>query len=589
MFLKNKATVILGTQWGDEGKGKLCDLVSNQADVCARCQGGNNAGHTIVAEGKRYAVHLLPSGIVSPDCVSLIGSGVVVHLESLFKELDDINVQGINTDGRIFVSDRCQLVFDFHQMADGFNESELGRESIGTTRRGIGPAYSSKAARSGIRVTSLYNKDEFKERLELIATVILGTQWGDEGKGKLCDLVSNQADVCARCQGGNNAGHTIVAEGKRYAVHLLPSGIVSPDCVSLIGSGVVVHLESLFKELDDINVQGINTDGRIFVSDRCQLVFDFHQMADGFNESELGRESIGTTRRGIGPAYSSKAARSGIRVTSLYNKDEFKERLELIVETMRKRYSAFEYDIQAEIAKYEALAERLKPMVVDSVVYINDKIRDGSKVLIEGANALMLDIDFGTYPYVTSSNTGVGGALTGLGIAPSLIGNIIGVVKAYTTRVGGGPFPTELLDETGEKLQKFGAEFGVTTGRPRRCGWLDLVVLKHSHLINGYTSLNLTKLDVLDQFDTIKVATSYTINGKETSTFPADLSLLQNATINYKTFKGWNSNISKCTSFDQLPEECKAYVNFIQNFIGVPIEWIGVGVGREDMIHIPQN
>ncbi|OMJ26917.1 Adenylosuccinate synthetase [Smittium culicis] len=421
------------------------------------------------------------------------------------------------------------------------------------------------------------------------ATVILGSQWGDEGKGKLCDLVSNQADVCARCQGGNNAGHTIVAEGKKYAVHLLPSGIVSPHCVSLIGSGVVVHLESLFKELDDINAQGINTDGRIFVSDRCQLVFDFHQMADGFNESELGRESIGTTRRGIGPAYSSKATRSGIRVTSLYNKDEFKERLELIVETMRKRYSAFEYDIQAEIAKYEALAERLKPMVVDSVVYINDKIRDGSKVLVEGANALMLDIDFGTYPYVTSSNTGVGGALTGLGIAPSLIGNIIGVVKAYTTRVGGGPFPTELIDETGEKLQKLGAEFGVTTGRPRRCGWLDLVVLKHSHLINGYTSLNLTKLDVLDQFDTIKVATSYTINGKETSTFPADLSLLQNATVNYQTFKGWNSDISKCTSFEQLPEECKTYVNFIQEFVGVPIEWIGVGVGREDMIHIPQN
>ncbi|OLY84245.1 Adenylosuccinate synthetase [Smittium mucronatum] len=420
------------------------------------------------------------------------------------------------------------------------------------------------------------------------ATIILGTQWGDEGKGKLCDLFSNEADVCARCQGGNNAGHTIVANGKKYAVHLLPSGIVSPDCKAVIGSGVVVHLESLFKELDDIEKKGVDTKGRIFVSDRCQIVFDFHQMADGLNEIELGGESIGTTRRGIGPAYSSKAARTGIRVTSLYNESEFKERLEIIVGNMKKRYSTFDYDVESEISKYKTLSERLKPMVLDTVVYINDMIRGGHKVLIEGANAMMLDIDFGTYPFVTSSNTGVGGALTGLGIPPSLIGKTIGVVKAYTTRVGSGPFPTELLDSTGEKLQKFGAEFGVTTGRPRRCGWLDLVVLNHSNLINGYTSLNLTKLDVLDVFDEIKVATSYTINGEETKTFPADLNLLQDVTINYKTFKGWNQSIAKCTTFEQLPENCQIYVNFIQQFIGVPIEWIGVGVGREDMIHIPQ-
>ncbi|PVV04344.1 hypothetical protein BB560_001156 [Smittium megazygosporum] len=417
-------------------------------------------------------------------------------------------------------------------------------------------------------------------------TVILGSQWGDEGKGKLSDILANKADICARCQGGDNAGHTIIANGKKFAVHILPSGIVSPNCIAVICNGVVLNIESLFKELGEIEAQGLDYTNRIFVSDRCQVVFNLHQLADGFNEQELGRGSIGTTKRGIGPAYSTKSLRTGIRVHELYSEPLFSERFRALVATMKKRYGDFDYDTEGELARYKALAEKMRPMVIDTVEYINNEINAGKNVLVEGANAHMLDIDFGTYPYVTSSNTGVGGALTGIGIPPAKVGNVIGVVKAYTTRVGGGPFPTEQLNDDGKLLQSEGAEFGVTTGRPRRCGWLDLVVVKYSTMVNGYTSINLTKLDVLDVMDEIKVATSYSINGKEVTSFPADLNSLNSATVNYTTFKGWKSKIANCTSFDQLPEACQAYVRFIEDFLGVPVEWIGTGAGRTDMIHI---
>ncbi|KAJ1965531.1 Adenylosuccinate synthase [Dipsacomyces acuminosporus] len=367
---------------------------------------------------------------------------------------------------------------------------------------------------------------------------------------------------------------------------MLPSGLVNPECVSVVGSGVVVHLPSFFEELDDLIAQGLNCDGRLFVSDRCHLVFDFHQIVDGLKEGELGRGSIGTTKKGIGPTYSSKASRSGIRIHHLYHFEEFESRFRTIVAARHKRYGDFEYDIDVELARYRQLAERLRPFVIDSVEFLHNALKAQKKVLVEGANALMLDLDFGTYPYVTSSNTSVGGVCTGLGIPPSKVGNVIGVAKAYTTRVGGGPFPTELLDAVGQKLRDVGAEYGVTTGRPRRCGWLDLVVLRYSNMINGYTSLNLTKLDVLDVFDEIKVAVSYTINGKEVTSFPADLDDLETATVNYVTLPGWKQDISKCKTFEELPENCKDYVRFIEKDLGVPVQWIGVGAGRADMISI---
>ncbi|KAJ1947401.1 Adenylosuccinate synthase [Kickxella alabastrina] len=417
-------------------------------------------------------------------------------------------------------------------------------------------------------------------------SVVLGTQWGDEGKGKLVDILAQNIDVCVRCQGGNNAGHTIVVDGVKYAFHMLPSGLVNMDCISIVGSGVVVHLPSFFEELEELEAEGLDCDKRLFISDRCHLVFDFHQIVDGMKEGELGRGSIGTTKKGIGPAYSSKASRSGIRVHHLYHFDEFERRFRTIVAARHRRYGDFEYDVEAELQRYRQLAERLRPFVIDSVDFLHLKLKEGKRILVEGANALMRDIDFGTYPYVTSSNTGIGGVCTGLGLPPTKIGKVIGVAKAYTTRVGGGPFPSELTDAVGQKLRDIGAEYGVTTGRPRRCGWLDLVVLRYSNMINGYTTLNLTKLDVLDTFDEIKVAVSYTINGKEITSFPADLDDLAMATVNYITLPGWNQSISKCHTFEELPENCQKYVRFIEKDLGIPIEWIGVGAGREEMIAI---
>ncbi|PWN42542.1 Adenylosuccinate synthetase [Ceraceosorus guamensis] len=424
-------------------------------------------------------------------------------------------------------------------------------------------------------------------------TVLLGSQWGDEGKGKLSDILSAEMDVCARCAGGNNAGHTIVVNmpgpddkpvRTKFDFHLLPSGLVNPKCVGFIGSGVVVHVPSFFAELDALEKKGLNCDGRLFVSDRAHLVFDFHQVVDGLKEIELGGSSIGTTKKGIGPAYSSKASRSGLRVHHLYDPEQFAAKFRKLVEGRIKRYGHFEYDTEGEIARYKAFAERLKPHIVDGVTFIHQAISDKRRILVEGANALMLDLDFGTYPFVTSSSTSIGGVCTGLGIPPQSIGEVIGVAKAYTTRVGGGPFPTEQLNDIGVHLQEVGAEYGVTTGRRRRCGWLDLVVLRYSCLVNGYTSLNLTKLDILDGLEELKIATSYRLHGKDLQSFPADLESLAEVEVVYETVPGWKEDITKATSFEQLPEKCKAYVLRIEQFLGVHIKWIGVGAGRESMI-----
>ncbi|KDQ61284.1 hypothetical protein JAAARDRAFT_32284 [Jaapia argillacea MUCL 33604] len=426
-------------------------------------------------------------------------------------------------------------------------------------------------------------------------TVVLGSQWGDEGKGKLVDILSADIDVCARCAGGNNAGHTIIVPmgpekiRTTFAFHLLPSGLINPKCTGLIGNGVVIHLPSFFQELDAVQAQGLDCTGRLFVSDRAHLVFDFHQIVDGLKEVELGGSSIGTTKKGIGPAYSSKASRSGLRVHHLFDHDTFAKKFRKLVEGRFKRYGYFEYDTEGEILRYKELANRLKPYVIDSVVYIHQALADGKRILVEGANALMLDLDFGTYPFVTSSSTTIGGVCTGLGIPPKKIGKTIGVIKAYTTRVGGGPFPTEQLNDTGVHLQEIGREFGTTTGRRRRCGWLDLVVMKHSCLINGYDSLNLTKLDILDDIPEIKVAVKYLIDEKEIPGFPADLDALAKVDVVYVTLLGWQTSIAAITSYEELPDNCKKYIGFIESFLDVPIEWIGVGPGRESMIQKKGN
>ncbi|CDH56315.1 adenylosuccinate synthetase [Lichtheimia corymbifera JMRC:FSU:9682] len=415
-------------------------------------------------------------------------------------------------------------------------------------------------------------------------SVVLGAQWGDEGKGKLSDILCGEADVCARCQGGNNAGHTIVVNDVKYDFHLLPSGLINPSCIAFIGTGVVVHLPAFFDELEKLESKGLNADGRLFISDRAQLVFDLHQIIDGLKEVELGRGSIGTTKKGIGPAYSSKASRGGLRVHHLYNFEEFADKFRVMVENKRKRYGHFDYDVEGELARYRQFADRLRPHVVDGVAFLHNKMKEGKKILVEGANALMLDIDFGTYPYVTSSNTAVGGVCTGLGMPPTTIKKVIGVVKAYTTRVGGGPFPTEQLNDVGEYLQRVGFEFGVTTGRKRRCGWLDMMVVKYSCMINGYTSLNITKLDVLDQLPVIKIATGYLLDGKPLESFPADLNCLDRIEVQYIEVPGWETDISKCRKYEELPENAKKYIELIEKESGVPVEWIGVGASRDAMI-----
>ena len=428
-----------------------------------------------------------------------------------------------------------------------------------------------------------------------MVNVVLGSQWGDEGKGKLVDILVSHYDVVARCAGGNNAGHTIVVDGVKYDFHMLPSGLVNPNCKNLLGNGVVIHIPSFFKELETLESKGLNdARGRLLISSRAHLVFDFHQRTDKLRELELAGRSkdgknIGTTGKGIGPTYSTKASRSGLRVHHLVNDNPgawelFESRYRRLLETRKQRYGDFDYDAEEELNRFKQYKESLKPFVVDSVDFLHKSIANNEKILVEGANALMLDIDFGTYPYVTSSNTGIGGVITGLGIPPQKIQEVYGVVKAYTTRVGEGPFPTEQLNEQGEKLQSIGAEFGVTTGRKRRCGWLDLVLLKYSTLINGYTSLNITKLDVLDTFTEIPVGVSYKYKGETLNSFPEDLLTLGNVEVEYVTLPGWNQDITQIKKYDDLPENAKKYLKFIEDFVKVPVQWVGTGPARDSML-----
>ncbi|KAK4569918.1 Adenylosuccinate synthase [Recurvomyces mirabilis] len=418
-----------------------------------------------------------------------------------------------------------------------------------------------------------------------MATIVLGAQWGDEGKGKLVDILSDTAQLCCRAQGGHNAGHTIVKNGITFDVHILPSGVLTDGCVNLIGTGCVVHIPQFFKELETIEKHGIKTHDRVLISDRCHVDLDLHTKVDGLEEVELGKGSIGTTGKGIGPTYSTKATRSGIHIADIFNKVEFDRKLHHLHHGYQKRYGdLLQYDPEAEITKFNDYRERLKPFVVDQVPLIESAVKGNVRMLVEGANALMLDIDNGTYPFVTSSNTGLGGVFTGLHLNPRKIKETIGIVKAYTTRVGSGPFPSEQINEIGEKLQSVGREFGVTTGRKRRCGWLDLVVVKFSNSINWYDSINLTKLDILDDFDEVKVATAYEHNGQELTSFPANLEILDNMTVKYETLPGWKSKTVGLKSYEELPENARKYIEYIENFVGVRVKYIGTGPGRESMI-----
>lgn len=437
--------------------------------------------------------------------------------------------------------------------------------------------------------------------------IVLGGQWGDEGKGKLTDILSGKYNVCARYNGGSNAGHTIVKNGTKFATHLLPSGILTDDMTSVIGSGVVLHIPTLWNELSQLEKGGISWGGRLLISDRAHVVFEFHRAVDSASEGALGSSKLGTTGRGIGPTYSQKMMRSGLRVHHLFEPDfadkyrralntwlrSYPEGLEVTIknpgDTEAKLFRYPDY-ADAEIAYYQSQLDKLRPLVVDSAEYFDLALQAGRTILIESANAVMLDIDHGTYPFVTSSSPTVGGASTGLGIPICKLGSalVVGIVKAYTTRVGAGPFPSELSIEEGpgQILQTVGREVGTTTGRKRRCGWLDLPIVKYGHRLNGYSSINLTKLDVLDTLDEIKVCTSYTLDGKTLSTCPASLFDLERVVCEYTTFPGWKQPIDACRTFADLPPNAQAYVSFIQKELGIPIRWIGVGPASDAMIEI---
>jgi adenylosuccinate synthase len=416
-------------------------------------------------------------------------------------------------------------------------------------------------------------------------TAVVGSQWGDEGKGKIVDLLSEKADIVTRSQGGANAGHTVIINDEEFILHLIPSGILHPDKICIVGNGVVTDLWRFFDEIEGLKKRDISVDGRLFVSGLSHLVMPYHKWIEKYLETLLGKKSVGTTLRGIGPTYTDKYSRFGIRVYDLYFPELLRSKLEtnyLLKKDAIEQYGEGDYtDINKLYDSLLEYAKMLKPMVIDAPIYIEKAHTEGKSILFEGAQGTLLDIDYGTFPYVTSSNTTTAGALTGLGIPPSYINKVVGIVKAYQTRVGNGPFPTELDNSMGEKLRTSGKEFGASTGRPRRTGWLDLVLLKYSVRINGMTDLAITKLDVLDDLDEIKVCTRYEM--------PEDrgeflISNLDAVTPVYETLKGWKKSIKGLTSYDDLPQETKDYIKFIEDYVGCQASVISTGAGREETI-----
>ena len=419
--------------------------------------------------------------------------------------------------------------------------------------------------------------------------VVIGCQWGDEGKGKIVDLLAADADIIARFQGGANAGHTIVVDDKKYILHLIPSGIIHPGKICLIGNGVVLDPFGFKEELDFVTGKGIDYTGRIFVSPAANLVLPYHKLIDAVQEKNRGTDNLGTTKRGIGPAYVDKVARLGIRVADLFAPDRLRKRLDH-QRIMKDKYLSGSTDERADIDRtyHELLklAELFRPLVADISLMLHRASKEGKTILYEGAQGSLLDVDLGTYPFATSSNTTTGGALTGLGIGPKMIDEVVGIIKAYTTRVGAGPFPTELIDDMGELLRREGDEYGATTGRPRRCGWLDLVALRHTVRVNGVDSVAVTKLDVLDTLPEIKVCTEYELGGEQLKQVPLDLAELAHVRPIYKTLPGWQTDTTGIISFDALPQNARDYLNYIANDLEVRICVVSTGAKRKETIMV---
>ncbi|MGL6068504.1 MAG: adenylosuccinate synthase [Sediminibacterium sp.] len=417
--------------------------------------------------------------------------------------------------------------------------------------------------------------------------VILGLQWGDEGKGKIVDYFAPHYDIVARFQGGPNAGHTLYIEGKKMVLHQIPSGIFHQNKVNIIGNCVVLDPVTLKRECEAVAAYGIDVRKNLFISDKTNIIVPTHRALDKASELSKGESKIGSTLKGIGPAYMDKTGRNALRVGDLLDKSFTTQYIKLRLKH-QKLLDNFHFieDISAWEEEFFEAIEFLKTLtIINCEYYINNAIKAGKKVLAEGAQGSMLDIDFGTFPFVTSSNTISAGVCTGLGVSPKQINEVMGVTKAYCTRVGGGPFPTELLDATGEELRKLGSEFGATTGRPRRCGWMDLVALHYTCMINGVTQVIMTKADVLDSFATLEICTDYEINGKQSREIPFQLSKLKVEPV-YKKFKGWNQDTSNIKNAEGLPADMLMYIDYINQYIGVPVKYVSNGPGREQIIHI---
>jgi adenylosuccinate synthase len=422
--------------------------------------------------------------------------------------------------------------------------------------------------------------------------VVVGAQWGDEGKAKVIDYLAEDSDIIIRYQGGANAGHTVIAGGKKFVFHMVPSGIMYPDKLCIVSNGVVFDAEQFLKEVDELIASGLSVDNRLFISDLAHLVLPYHKALDSASESNMGKGKIGTTGRGIGPAYSDKANRSGIRTGDLIDWDCFTKKFSENFDTKRKIIesvysSAFSLIKDEIIENYRNLRTRLLPFITDTAFLIFSEYKQGKRLLFEGAQGTFLDIDHGTYPFVTSSNTICGSACTGSGVGPTAIDHVIGIVKMYTTRVGNGPFPTELTCSIGEFLRKEGAEYGATTGRPRRCGWFDAVLVRKAVQLNGLTRLALTKLDVLNQLDEIKICSHYEINGKKTEQYPSSLTQLEKVVPVYESHQGWKCDISGCKSFKDLPQKALSYINRVKELCySVPILIVSTGPDRNETLTV---
>ncbi len=416
--------------------------------------------------------------------------------------------------------------------------------------------------------------------------VLLGLQWGDEGKGKIVDVLTPDYDIIARFQGGPNAGHTLEFEGIKHVLNTIPSGIFRDNVLNVVGNGVVIDPVLFQKELEKLAPFNVDYKKRLLISKKAHLILPTHRLLDAASETAKGKDKIGSTLKGIGPTYMDKTGRNGLRVGDIFTPN-FKEKYNALVEKhegILKHYEGFEYNLAELEGPWMEGIETLKSLIsIDSEHYLNNAIKSGKRVLAEGAQGTMLDIDFGTYPFVTSSNTVTAGTCTGLGVAPSTIGKVIGIFKAYCTRVGSGPFPTELEDEVGEQIRKLGSEFGATTGRPRRCGWVDLPALKYSIMINGATELSMMKSDVLDTFKTIRVCTHYIINGEKMDYFPFDITDSVITPV-YEDFEGWNCDLTKLTSYDQAPKALKDYVLYLEKQLEIPITVVSVGPDRKQTL-----